>query len=230
MISRTYCILRNKHLFLFWMMLFSFLSYNQAQTIDDTVTAIELMRMNVVLVGVDNPVKIVSNVANSSDLDVSIDNGVILRYDDMFIIRPSTAGNAVLRVSYKGTILTETFLRVRAAGNVFPVILRDSTTNSIIANSVITKNELLSCKGISVIVNNSDFDIEIKIVGFKLSVLINDSINEVTSHDWKFSAEHFELFEQLEPGVKVYIEDITAIWSDDERTSLPPLILLVVTE
>ena len=67
-----------------------------APTNNEIVTAVAATKMNVLYVGVDNPVKIAVSGYESSEIEVVITNGIILGENGDYIIRPKKPGNMIL--------------------------------------------------------------------------------------------------------------------------------------
>src|SRR5210317_2174697 len=62
----------------------------------------ELSYLNVVYVGVDNPLVIAASDHRGNELEVSIDNGKVAGSDGKYMISPAKAGTAKLTISANG--------------------------------------------------------------------------------------------------------------------------------
>jgi hypothetical protein len=75
------------------------------------ITAMELPKMNVLYIGIDNPLKIAVSGIDDSELDVSIDNGQITGKNGEYSIFVTKPGSSTVTVSHKGKILQQTDFR-----------------------------------------------------------------------------------------------------------------------
>lgn len=184
------------------------------QSIKKPTTAIELVNMNVLYIGLDNPVKIATWVGEPSELEVSIDNGTISGSNGEYVIRPKEIGNAVITVKCKGNEIQKSNFRVKSGIEISAVLYSETTVFDCRRGGEISKKDLLKASGIKVVAENSDFDVKFEIIEFTLSALINDSINEAISHCNNFTDKQRAIIGKAKANSKVYIENICAKLKD----------------
>ncbi|MFO7657751.1 MAG: GldM family protein, partial [Bacteroidales bacterium] len=110
----------------------------------NTVTAVAPVKMNVLYIGVDNPVKIAASGYRSSKLEASIDNGTISGSNGEYIVRPEKPGKAMITVSIKGKTIQQSQFRVKTVPDPVAAI---KTSNGYFFGGEITKDELLAADG-----------------------------------------------------------------------------------
>ena len=188
----------------------------------NVVTAVAPIRMNVLYLGLDNPIKIAASGYESSELIASIDNGTITGSNGEYIIRPRRPGNAIVTVSSKGTEIQKTEFRVKIVPD---PVAKISGKNS----GSITKSELLSAKGISVEMGSFDFDLEFKVVSFVLSATVPNSytVREEISKSDMFSDIQIDLINSLVINQKLMVEEIKAIGPDGSIRKLSPMVFTI---
>jgi len=182
------------------------------------VAAVSPTRMNVLYIGVDNPVSIAVTGANMDDIEASIDNGTITGENGNYIVRVKEKRIATITVKAGNKVVTEKKFRVKRIPD--PVAMvggkRGGTT---------TKQELINAKGINVYLINFDFDMKFEVVSFNISAQSEGGYVQDIRQDntGNFSKEQLELIEKLIPQRKIYIEDIKAKSPDGTIMSLGSL-------
>ncbi len=168
----------------------------------NVVVAVEPVKMNVLYLGIDNPVKIAASGYESSDLTVSVENGKIIGENGEYIIRPIRAGLAIVTVSSNGSEIQKTTFRVNLVPNPVAMIAGRN-------GGLISKNELLNQDKVLVMMSDFDFDLNFEIVEYSLYTLAEAGfIREFKSNSNEITEEQKALIEKLKAGEKVYLQDI----------------------
>jgi len=180
---------------------------NGKQTIDDVITAIVPVKMNVLYVGVDNPVSVAVSGYKSEDLEVRIDNGRIRGQNGEFIVNPGRTGESNITVSVDGKDVGSFAFRVKSMPDPLPRI-------GVKRNGAITKNELLEAGGINAWMR-TDFDVMFKVISFKMGTTDPSGFYIQDSSDTdRFSERQTEIINSLVKDQKLYFEEIKAIGPD----------------
>ena len=179
--------------------------------------AVELLKMNVLYVGVDNPVNIA--VTNTNNFTVVMAKGTIEKNEDFFIIKEKAQGVDTLFIyDAKNNLIDKRLFRVKNVPN--PV----ACIGSYCGNTTIAKNELLAQKGLIVVLPNFDFDIFFRIKNFQMTVLKNDNqIEMLESSNNLFTDDMKKLIETLPLGTRITFEHINAVGPDSQVRRLNPL-------
>jgi len=166
------------------------------------VTAIEPVRMNVLYIGVDNPIKIAASGYEPSEINVSVTNGTITGKNGEYIVRPKMQGNAhVIVTNSKGKEIQKTEFRVKVVPD--PVAMMAG-----LRGGPIKKNTLLEQDEIVASMASFEFDISFEIVEFTVLTVLNGYVYEVSSKSNKITPKQKELFNKLKPNDKLYFQDI----------------------
>ncbi|HRW62726.1 MAG TPA: GldM family protein [Bacteroidales bacterium] len=189
---------------------------------DEIVAAVELTKMNVVYIGVDNPLKIAVSGYECSDLNVTITNGSIKGEKGEYIINPRRPGNMVLSVYANGKLVNETSFRVKYVPN--PILMVAGLTGG-----DITKNHLLSANVVKVRLPDFDFDLSFKIKSFLVSATGRDgSYVEARSDSEQISDTQKEIIKNAEVGARINFEDISVIGPDGRIVKLSPVVFQII--
>lgn len=188
------------------------------------VTAVELVKMNVIYIGVENPVKIAVSGLEAQDIEVSIDNGTITGKDGEYLIRPGSVGMANLLVSHKGQEIQKTRLRVKSVPDPVAGILKGT---EVVKAGEISKHELLEAGGITSTLRNFDFDLSFSVVSFVLSVSETGSSRTEPSSSDRFTDSQLELIHSLKKGQELTVEDVYATGPDGNKRKLNSFVLKI---
>ncbi len=194
----------------------------------NVITAVEPVRMNVLYIGVDNPIRIAASGYESSDLDVTIDNGTIEGKNGEFIVNPKEKGKALVTVSCKGKIIQQSTFRAKyvpdpVACIALPVDSKGYNQFKLKKGGGIRKEELIASGGIVAAMENFDFDLSFKVVEFLVTTVKDGFAKIEPSKSDRFTQQQIDLIQKQEIGLKVYLEDIKAIGPDGFTRNLGTL-------
>ena len=180
-------------------------------------------RANILYIGIDNPVSIYTNSNKKAKLKVTIDNGTITKKNDIYIVRVKELGQAIINVRVNDTITMGEIFRVKRVPDPIPAIIGHWDQNTL------AKKEIIKAKGLEVKLENFDFDIWFKVVGFTISVINENGVMESASQENgnQFSEQQIKLISKTKSGSKIYIEDIRAIGAAEIERVLNPLIIKI---
>jgi gliding motility-associated protein GldM len=167
----------------------------------NVVTAVEPVKMNVLYIGVDNPVKIAASGYDASDLTASVNNGNILGKNGEYIIRPKEQGTAIVTISSNGKEIQRTNFRVKGLPD--PVVKVAGLKRGKIAKSKLLKENKIVAE-----MENIDFDLTFEIVEFTLSTAIDGFVKEVKSNSCSITPEQKDLISNAKIGQHIYIQEI----------------------
>ncbi|OQP66503.1 hypothetical protein A3860_13540 [Niastella vici] len=178
----------------------------------EVVTTIAPTKLNVLYIGIDNPVSISVSEYAADDITVSIDNGSITGKNGEYNVRPHVAGKAVITVAAKGKTIRESEFRVKYLPPPVVVLKPLPGNAGLIKGGDISKEELLKADGIKLTIENSEFELPMKVASFDMVVRAADKsvIKSAGSTQDNFSAEQVALIKSLEKGQHVTIENIAA--------------------
>jgi beta-lactamase regulating signal transducer with metallopeptidase domain len=171
--------------------------------------AVEVVKMNVFYIGVDNPLRVAVDGVPSNELVLRIDNGGIITGADgsynVVVTKPGGTTITVLRkVGDTEELISTQQYRVKRVPDPVPR-LNDNTKGG-----AISKEALLERKGIIALLENFDFDAGCKVVSYELTV-IPQGQNPISMHNSgsEFTSNARELLSRL-AGLQdaVFFDDI----------------------
>jgi gliding motility-associated protein GldM len=194
------------------------------------VNAVELVRMNVLYIGVENPVKIAASGYESSELTITIDNGTITGSNGEYNIKPKEIGIANVTISSEGKEIQKTQFRVKSVPD--PVAaLKTVQGNEVthFSGGTISKKVLLSAEGIEAVMFNFDFDLSFSIASFVMSATLPNSnvVREEISNSGKYSVSQLDLINSLLKNQKLIIEEVIAIGPDGAKRKLNSMVFIL---
>ena len=186
--------------------------------------------MNVLYMGIDNPIDISVPGVGSDKLTAKMSNGDIKKgkyknYRGEWIAQPKNIGtNAQIIVSANINGKIQAFppveFRVRKIPD--PVAKFAGLSEGNIQKSLAGAQQVVSA-----VLENFEFDLTYTVTGFTVSV--NDKGFDITepSNNNRLTAKQKNLINNLRAGQRLWIEKITAVGPDGSTRNLPPIILKI---
>jgi gliding motility-associated protein GldM len=178
-----------------------------AQTENTAVVAAD--KMNVLYIGIDNPISIAVPGITNDKLRVTITNGTLVNNEGKYIVKVDNVNDVVIHVAVEvkpGEIkmMGSTTFRVKRIPD--PVAC---VSGNCINNSTLSKTELLKNPVLSVFIQ-LPFEFKFEIESFTFTYNTDKSlISEWTSGNL-FNQKMIDAVSKLEKGNKIFIEDIKA--------------------
>ncbi|WEK36446.1 MAG: gliding motility protein GldM [Candidatus Pseudobacter hemicellulosilyticus] len=177
-----------------------------------------LQKMNVLYIGVDNPLTISGGSVGAEKVKVSIGNGTIERTGgDNYVARPKSPG--------------ETTINVNADGKNFPFAMRIKYLPNPAAfvgakkGGNISSAEFKAIASVLAKLEDSDFQAPFQVQSFKIGA-IGGPIQlyaDATNTGPRFNGQALQLLQRLGPGSQVFIEEITVQGPDGKPRVIPPM-------
>ena len=185
---------------------------------DEYVVAVSPTKMNVLYMGVDNPVSIAVTGADYGKETATIDNGSITGKNGNYTVRVTKPGVVTISVKLGDKIVSEQKFRVKKIPDPRAIIRGNYGKTSF------SKQELKDAGGIAVLLENFDFDIKFDVIEFVISAAIEGYEYEARANNSNFSKYQIELIDKLEEGQKFYVEGIMVKGPDGKERNLSPMI------
>jgi gliding motility-associated protein GldM len=171
-------------------------------------------KMNVLYIGVPNPIDITASGVPAEKLNVSITGGGN-------ITRAGAAGSYIAQVKSPGTVninvtanvdgqtknLGSREFRVKRVPDPVAVVGTDKANKR---GGTISKAILAAQVGVKAELENFDFKMDFTVVSFNVSASIKGFNQDAKSNSATFTAQQKQIIQQVPSGNKVYIEDIKA--------------------
>jgi gliding motility-associated protein GldM len=185
-------------------------------------------KMNVLYIGVDNPLAISAAGVPAEDLEPQISGGSLTKVKPgEYVARVSAGNKATVNVMAKfGTerkSMGSFDFRVKAVPD--PVAKFQGKKGS--AN--ISKNELIAAAGVLADLENFDFDLKFTVTSFDVTATMAGGLEvSKTSSSNALTEEQRNILKAVKSGQKVYIENIKAKGPDGTIRPLSPISLKVM--
>jgi beta-lactamase regulating signal transducer with metallopeptidase domain len=188
---------------------------------NEIIATVAPTKMNILYVGIDNPLRIEVSGYDPSKIFAAIDNGIISKQNGGFFTRPSRAGIANIIVNCDRKIIQRATFRVKTVPDPVAKVAGISGSGSI------DKATLLQQTGITAELENFDFDVEFKIVSFTISTVLGGFPTDKKCKGNKFTQEQIKIFEIVNKGQKIAFTDIMAVSRDGIIRPIGPIVLTI---
>ncbi len=193
---------------------------NIEYTVGQSATAISLTKMNVLYIGVDNPVSIAAS-GGAEQLQPSISQGSLTKVGPgQYIARVNTVNdNTTITVNVAGKKAGQQVFRVRTIPD--PV----ATVGQFASGANVPAGAFRAQGGVSAWIKDFPFDLTYKVTSF---TVIGEDANgdfveaRVQGNTWNQQA--LNIVRNVKPGQLVTIEDIKAVGPDGRSRSVAPLL------
>ena len=188
-------------------------------------------KMNVLYIGIDNPLNIRIPGIRCEDIYPEIDQGRLMKIDEncKYVANPQKEGIANIRV--KGRVWENKEIRyigkpvkfrVKALPN--PLIKVCGQSGGVITLQQLIENPVIDAN------LDIDFDLGFKTKSFAISTIINEVLKEVHSKNNKISDEQFELLKSLKDSAQIFFTDVKAIGPDGSTRILEGASFTILTD
>ncbi|MFV0345604.1 MAG: gliding motility protein GldM [Bacteroidales bacterium] len=181
-------------------------------------------KMNVLYMGVPNPISISGGGVSANDIHPSFTNMKAERQGAGWVVFPESLDvNATkTKISVNANINGSSFslgsmpFRVKKVPDPVPMVANRQ-------GGTIAKAEFAVQDGILAVLKDFDFDLKFTITGFNVSITKSGFSNTWQSNNNRFTAEMKSQFNSLSRGDVVYIDNIFAKGGDGTTRPLPPI-------
>lgn len=177
-------------------------------------------KMNVLYIGVPNPIDITASGVPAEKLNVSMSGGGSIQ-------KAGATGSYIAQVKSPGTVnITVTATVDGQSKNLGTKQFRVKRVPDPVAKiagkreGTIAKAELMAQAGIKAELENFDFDMKFNIVSFRVSSMIRGFAKEANSNSAAFGGQVKQIIQETPSGSKIYFEDIKAKGPDGSIRSL----------
>jgi len=185
-------------------------------------------KMNVLYIGVPNPLEVTASGYNSEKLHVTISQGSVSKGTaagaySALVKTPGTAKVTVTATVDGQTknLGTREFRVKRVPDPRASVTTKEAWGKG----GTVSKAMLAASAGVKAELENFDFDMKFQITGFKVSATIKGFVQDATSTGPAFTAQQKTIINQAPAGSKLYIEEIKAKGPDGSLRDLGAIVL-----
>ncbi len=183
-------------------------------------------KMNVLYIGVENPVSISVPGVPTENLSPSLSGGTLRpgKEKGEFIAEVKGGSEAIVSVSAK--FMVDGKATTKNMGQFKFRVKRVPDPVAYIANKkdgLVSANELIAAGAVIPKMENFDFDLQFKITSFDLSMNMQGDFITKSTNGNRLSAEMATMLKSAKKGTKIYIEEVKAVGPDGVPRKLAPL-------
>ena len=190
--------------------------------LEEPVMFASATKMNVIYIGVENPIKVYVPGIPFDKFQVSISSGTLrpINYEGEYIVEVKGGSEAIIYVSAR---LGDGIIKI---GQWKFRVKRVPDPVAYIANKkdgLVSANELIAAGAVIPKMENFDFDLTFRITEFDLSMNMQGDFITKSVTGNKLSVEMAQMLKSAKKGTKIYIEEIKAIGPDGVPRKLAPI-------
>jgi hypothetical protein len=185
------------------------------------IAAISLDAMNVLYLGVDNPLTVAVSNHDPNSIKLSTNNGSIIRSGNKYIARPASIGISTISIFAGDKLLSRSDYRVKRIPD--PVAKVGGKKGGLAK-----KDFLLSEDEIIVDMENFDFNLKFTVTEFTLSTVQGGFSTDIDSKSNKITQAQKNLISQASKDQKIYFIDIKCVGPDGGVRELPPMLFQIL--
>ena len=200
-----------------FMVMIPFIVDAQGTSQDPVVAA---TNMNVLYLGISNPVEVAVPGVLSDNVTVTVSNGSIKKVSNGWEVVPANAGESVLTISVNGKKVADKTFRVKTIP--MPVAVFAGKNGGSVSKTEVMEVETLEAKLL-----DFAWDINFKISSF--SFLLSDESGDRMefAKDNRITEKMKSLLANLQRGQTIAFKDIKATGPDGRTVALSPIILKI---
>ena len=183
-------------------------------------------KMNVLYIGVENPVSISVPGVPTENLSPSLSGGTLRpgKEKGEFIAEVKGGSEAIVSVSAK--FMVDGKATTKNMGQFKFRVKRVPDPVAYIANKkdgLVSANELIAAGAVIPKMENFDFDLQFRITSFDLSMNMQGDFITKSASGNRLTAEMASMLKSAKKGTKIYIEEVKAVGPDAVPRKLAPL-------
>lgn len=192
---------------------FLFLTFTILPFIAKSQSVVSAEQMNVLYIGVDNPVNIVLGKIPEKELDITLSQGKIEKVQgraNIYNVRVNTVGDMTITVSHKGKVMGKHQFRVKR------VPLPQARLPIYERSNQLTIKTLQNVTGLVTVLENFDFDIKCSITSFSCIYKTSDCKQIIVKNEGTlFNTQLLDIIKKAKVGDMFMFQDIKAQCPDD---------------
>ncbi len=193
----------------------------------DLKSVISVEKMNVLYVGIDNPIAVSVSGVPSSKISVKMDDGKITGSNGEYIVNIGSPGEAKIDVFAEMDNGEK-----KPAGTFTFRVKRVPDPVSYFANKkgddIISKTELEKADKVQARMDNFDFDLHFDVISFEIVASLNGLTKVLSSNSSSLTEEQKQLLSQVPSGAHIIIQNVKAKGSDGSERGITGLNLTVL--
>lgn len=178
-------------------------------------------KMNVLFIGVDNPVDVSVPGVPENKIHPRISNGSIVKSGKGYVVRVKQLGTVNISASADieggSKNMGSKEFRVKKVPNPVPKIGGKNSGD-------VSKNWLTAQTGVAAVLEDFYFDLRFNVVSFNVSATIKGYVEDAKSSGPGFTSAQKSLIQKIPSRQKIYIEDVMAVGPDGTRRNIGSIV------
>jgi gliding motility-associated protein GldM len=198
--------------------------WHAAYMVAAPAVAVQLTKMNVMYIGVDNPIMVSAAGVSPTDLQVNISGCGATKTggNGKFVVRATSPGTCMVSVSAKG----------KSQGPAQPVRVKKipdpvAKVGGKTGNVEVKKVELGQIGGVGAELAGFDFDAKFVVISFELSAVVKGALKSVACPGNSVNSEARSILSSAGVGSKIFFENVKAKGPDGTIRNIPGVTLKV---
>lgn len=203
---------------------FKYYPFSQTYMVAAPAVAVQLVKMNVMYIGVDNPIMVSAAGVSPTDLQVNISGCGATKTGSggKFVVRATSPGTCMVSVSAKG----------KAQGPAIPIRVKKipdpvSKVGGKTGNVDVKKVELGQIGGVGAELVGFDFDAKFAVISFELSAVVKGALKSISCTGNSVNSEARAILNSAGVGSKIFFENVKAKGPDGTIRNIPGVTLKV---
>ena len=198
--------------------------FNSEYQVGEPNAVVSPTKMNVLYIGVDNPLAISVSGAPSESVRATISQGTLTKVGNEWIARPTTVANANITVT--ATVDGQT----KTMGTMVFRVKQVPDPVAKVAGKIggrVDKATLVAQMAVVAELEGFDFDMRFEVTSFSVAAQRGQFIQEIPATGARITDQQKQLLNSLARGANVYFQDIKARGPDGRTRDLPTIAIKV---
>ncbi len=183
-------------------------SYNLEYTVAPPMAVVSPTKMNVLYIGVDNPIEISVPGFRDDQISASCSGGSLSKSGKGWVARVSKVGKCNISVNAKDDKGTSRSMgskefRVKRVPSPVPMCAGQK-------GGIISKGLLAAQVGPAAVLENFDFELKFSVIAFSVSATINGFETDIPAQGGRFNPQQVALINKMQKGKRIRIENVKA--------------------
>lgn len=186
---------------------FVMLVHSQLFAQTENIAVVAADKMNLLYIGIDNPISIAVPGVTNDKLRVSIVNGTLIKNEDKYFVKVDNVNDVIINVAAEmkpGQIkmVGSTTFRVKRIPDPYPCLAGNCKSGTVISKTQLLKNPALS------VPLELPFELKFEIESFTFTYNTDNTIVSEWTSGSVFNQKMIDAIVKIEKGNKIFIEDI----------------------
>ncbi len=199
--------------------------YEIEYTVAPPMAVVSPTKMNVLYIGVDNPMEISVPGFRDDQVSASCSGGSLFKSGKGWVAKVTKVGKCSISVSAKddkggSKSMGSKEFRVKRVPDPVPTVAGKK-------GGGISKGLLAAQAGVAATLENFDFDLKFNVTGFTVSANIGGFTQDEVSASSRFTPAQLNLLNKVQKGKKVYIENVRCVGPDGTSRNIGSIALKI---